>query len=335
MTTTRAWVSHQAGGPATLALEEVQVPRPRGNEVLVRVQAIGINFPDGLLIRDLYQVRPTRPLVPGSEFCGVVEDIGAEATYLQRGDVVVGATGWGAMSEYFAAAEDRLFRIPNTFPPEEAAAFVFTHATAYHALHDAGRIQAGETLLVLGAAGGIGSAAVGLGRAFGAKVIAGASTQQKVDFAMAAGATVGLTYDSDLQTGDGQRAFAATLNELAPGGLDLVLDPVGGPYTEPAMRRLCRGGRHLVVGFAAGIPRVPLNIALLRSCQIIGVDWRTFVERERPANEENLKSLFAMWQREQIHPTVTELFPFEEAPAAIARVEERRAIGKIVVSFHA
>jgi NADPH:quinone reductase len=212
---------------------------------------------------------------------------------------------------------------------------VFTHATVFHALHDAGRIQAGRNVADIWRRRGIGSAAIGLGRAFGAKVIAGASTQQKVDFAMAAGARAGLTYDSDLQTGNGQRAFAATLKELAPGGLDLVLDPVGGPYTEPAMRRLSRGGRHLVVGFAAEIPRVPLNIALLRSCQIIAVDWRTFVEHERPANEENLKSLFAMWQRERIHPTVTEQFPFEEAPAAIARAEARRAIGKIVVSFHA
>lgn len=330
----KAWVSHEAGDPSTLVLEETRIPEPRGDEVLVRVQAVGVNFPDGLFIRDLYQIKPPRPFVPGSEFCGVVEKTGANATHLKRGDVVVGASGWGAMSEYVALPEDRLFRIPDDLPREEAAAFLFTYATAYHALHDSGRLSAGETLVVLGAAGGVGSAAVGVGKALGATVIAGASTQAKIDFAVGCGATDGLVYDADLPTGDGQRELTRQLKALAPAaGVDVVLDPVGGPYTEPALRSLARGGRHLVVGFAAGIPRVPLNIALLRSCHIIGVDWRTFIQEERAANEKNMEVLFALWRSRQIQPQVTELFPFEAAPTAIARLDERQAMGKIVVSL--
>ena len=335
MHVTRAWVSHTPGGPATLALKEMRVPEPGVDDVLVRVQAVGVNFLDSLLIRDLYQVKPPRPLVPGGEFCGVVEDAGPAVTQLQRGDVVIGICGWGALSEYIAVAEDRLVRIPEILPRAEAAAFLFTYATAFHALRDAGRLRSGETLMVLGAAGGVGSAAIDVGAAFGATVIAGASTQAKLDFAMKRGATAGFVYDVDLQAGDGQKALAAELKELVPQGVDVVLDPVGGPYTEPTLRSLAGGGRHLVIGFTAGIPRVPLNLTLLKRCHIIGVDWRTFIQEKPDASERNMETLLAMWQGRVIRPEVTELFPFEAASAAIARLESRQAVGKIVVSIQA
>lgn len=331
----KAWVSHSAGGPETLVLEERPVPTPREGEVLVRVQAVGVNFPDGLLIRDLYQVKPPRPLVPGSEFCGIVEGITAGVTRLQPGDVVIGRCGWGAMSEYVVLPQDRCVRIPDSLPRAEAAAFLFTYATAYHALHDAGRLQAGETLVVLGAAGGVGSAAIEVGRALGARVLAAASTQAKLAFAMSRGAAGGLVYDADLQAGDRQKVLATQLKELAPGGADVILDPVGGAYTEPAMRSLARGGRHLVVGFTAGIPRVPLNLALLKSSHIIGVDWRMFVQEEPEANARNVEALLAMWQDRLIEPQVTERFPLSAAPAAIARLESRDAVGKIVIEMDA
>ena len=329
----KAWVSREAGGPATLALEELPVPEPRADEALVRVQAVGVNFPDSLLIRDLYQIKPPRPFTPGSEFCGVVEDIGPGVTRLQAGDVVIGSCGWGAMADYIALAQDRLVRIPDQAPRTEAAAFLFTYATAYHALHDAARLAAGETLLVLGAAGGVGSAAIDLGAAAGARVLAAASTQSKVDFAVERGATAGLVYDGDLLEGPGQKELAARLKEALPNGADVVLDPVGGAYTEPALRSLKRGGRHLVIGFTAGIPRVPLNLALLKSCHIIGVDWRTFIREEPETNARNINTLLAMWQNRSISPAVTELFPFEKAPEAINRLESRKAAGKIVVDL--
>jgi NADPH2:quinone reductase len=329
----KSWVSHTAGGPDMLVLQERPVPTPAEGELLVRVHAVGVNFPDSLLIRDLYQVKPPRPLVPGSEFCGVVEDRGAGVAGFERGDVVIGRCGWGAMSEYIALPQGRCVRIPSDLPRHEAAAFMFAYATAYHALHDAGGLQPGETLLVLGAAGGVGAAAVDVGRALGAKVLAAASSDQKLAFATAQGAGGGVVYDADLQPGDGQKAFAAQLKALAPAGVHMVFDPVGGAYTEPALRSLARGGRHLVVGFTAGIPRVPLNLTLLKSSRIVGVDWRSFVQEEPHANARNVQALLRMWQERLINPQVTEVFPFAAAPGAIARLESRAALGKIVVSL--
>lgn len=331
----KAWISQHAGGPETLALEERPVPVPQPGELLVRVQAVGINFPDSLLIRDLYQVKPPRPLVPGSEFCGVVEALGPGVTQFRRGDVVIGRCGWGAMSEYVAMAQDRCVRIPATLPRAAAASFLFTYATAYHALHDAAGLQAGETLLVLGAAGGVGSAAIDVGRALGARVLAAASSPAKLEFALSRGASGGLVYDADLQPGEGQKLLAAKLKALAPEGVQVVLDPVGGPYTEPALRSLARGGCHLVVGFTAGIPRVPLNIALLKRSRIVGVDWRMFVQEQPAANARNVEALLGLWQGQAIAPQVSEIFPFAAAPAAIARLESRAALGKIVVALEA
>ncbi|RYY68990.1 MAG: NADPH:quinone oxidoreductase family protein, partial [Comamonadaceae bacterium] len=197
----KAWVSHAAGGPETLVLEERPEPQPAPGELLVRVAAVGINFPDGLLLRDLYQVKPPRPLVPGSEFCGTVEAIGAGVTGFTAGDTVIGRCGWGAMAQQVAIAQQRCTRIPPALPAVEAAGFLFAYATAYHALHDAAQLRAGQTLLVLGAAGGVGSAAIEVGRAVGAKVLAAASSQDKLDFALALGASDGLVYDAGLQTG--------------------------------------------------------------------------------------------------------------------------------------
>lgn len=331
----RAWLSRSAAGPEALALEQVPLPEPGPAEVLVRVRAVGVNFTDSLLIRDLYQVKPDRPLVPGGEFNGIVEELGSAVTDLQRGDAVIGICGWGALAEYIAVAADRLVRIPQSLPRTRAAAFLFTYATAYHALHDAGRLDKGETLLVLGAAGGVGSAAIDVGTALGATVIAAASTPTKLDFAIKRGAAAGLLYDVDLQVGDAQKALAGELKQLVPGGVDIILDPVGGAYTEPALRCLAGGGRHLVVGFTAGIPRVPLNLVLLKHCHIIGVDWRTFIQEEQDANRRNIQALLDLWQNHLIEPAVTELFRFEAAPAAIARVESRQAVGKIVIDVGA
>lgn len=327
----KAWMSHVAGGPETLVLEDLPTLHAADGELLVRVQAVGVNFPDGLLIRDRYQVKPSRPFAPGGEFCGVVEGVGAGVSRFQAGDMVLGRCGWGAMVERIALSQDRCVRIPAGFPPVEAAAFLFTYATAYHALHDAARLQPGETLLVLGAAGGVGSAAVDLGRAAGARVLACASSEAKLAFARSQGAADGLVYDAELQPGDAQKALAQRLKGLAPAGVDVVFDPVGGAYAEPALRSLARGGRHLVVGFTAGIPRMPLNLTLLKSCHIIGVDWRAFVNEEPEANASNVDALLTLWSQRRIQPQVTDVFDLDNAPEAIRRIESRDAMGKLVV----
>jgi NADPH2:quinone reductase len=329
----KAWMSHAAGGPEMLVLEERPEPEAGEGELLVRVQAVGVNFPDGLLIRDRYQVKPPRPFAPGGEFCGVVERVGAGVSGFRAGDVVLGRCGWGAMAERIALSQERCVRIPAGFPPDEAAAFLFAYATAYHALHDEARIQPGETLLVLGAAGGVGSAAVDLGRAAGARVLAGASSEAKLAFARSCGAADGLVYDADLPPGEAQQALARRLKALAPGGVDVVFDPVGGAYAEPALRSLGRGGRHLVVGFTAGIPRMPLNLALLKRCRIIGVDWRAFVNEEPEANARNVDALLSLWAQRRVRPQVTEVFDMASAPEAIRRMESRSVMGKLVVSL--
>lgn len=327
----KAWRSHRPGGPETLVLEEIDVPRPVDDEVLVRIRAVGINFPDALFIRDLYQVKPPRPLIPGSEFCGVVAARGPRADALNVGDAVIGRCGWGALAEHLALPQARCVRVRDDLPRAEAAAFQFAYATAYHALHDQAMLRPGETLLVLGAAGGVGTAAVEIGRALGATVYACASSQAKVDHALARGAHGGLVYDAAPTPGAAQKALAAQLKALVPAGADVVFDPVGGDYTEPALRSLARGGRHLVVGFTAGIPRVPLNLALLKSARIVGIDWRTFVADQPEANARNVAALLALWDQGRIAPQVSEVFPFSAAPDAIARLESRQAIGKIVV----
>jgi|SRR5450830_1364549 len=329
----KVWVSREPGGPESLVLEDWPIPTIGDGELLIRVRAVGVNFPDSLLIRDMYQVKPPRPLVPGSEFCGVVEQVGADSRQFARGDVVIGRCGWGAMSEYLALSQDRCVKIPDRLPTAEAAAFQFAYATAYHALHDAGRLRSGETLLVLGAAGGVGAAAVEVGRAMGARVIAAVSSSAKLEFAKTRGADDGVIYDAGLHAGEGQKEFASDLKRILPNGADVVFDPVGGVYSEPVLRNLGRGGRLLVVGFTAGIPRVPLNLTLLKRAHIVGVDWRMFIQEEPAANASNLQTLLKMWHDGLLSPQVTERFALSMAPDAIARLESRAALGKIVVTL--
>jgi NADPH2:quinone reductase len=331
----QAWVSHAPGGPETLVLEERPVPTAGDQELLVRVQAVGINYPDGLLIRDLYQLKPPRPLVPGSEFCGVVERVGSGCQGFQEGDTVIGRCGWGAMAQRIALSAERCVKLPAALPPTQAAAFLFAYATAYHALVDAARLRPGETVLVLGAAGGVGSATIDLSRALGARPLAAASSEHKLRFARSCGALDGLVYDPALAEGAAQRSLAQDFKRLAPDGVNVVVDPVGGAYAEPALRSLAPGGRHLVLGFTAGIPRMPLNLALLKRCHILGVDWRAFVQDAPEANARNVQALVSLWTAGRLRPRVTEVLPWRQAPEAIARLERRDALGKLVVDLQA
>jgi NADPH2:quinone reductase len=323
--------SRVSGGPETLVWEEAAEPTPAPREVLIDVRAVGINFPDWLMIRDLYQLKPPRPFAPGGELAGRVRSVGAEVTRFSRGERVIAMPGWGALAERVAVDEDRCIAIPAAMSFEEGATLVATYGTSIYALQQRARLQPGETLLVLGAGGGIGIAAVELARAMGARVIAAASSQEKVDFALAAGATAGVVYSSGALDKSQQRALTEALRTACGGGADVVLDPVGGDYAEPALRALHWDGRYLVVGFTAGIPKPPLNLVLLKGSAVLGVLFGAWVARAPAAFKGAVDELFGLYAKGLIKPRISARFPRAGAAAAILAVGERRALGKIVV----
>jgi NADPH:quinone reductase len=328
----KALLSHGAGGPETLVLTDVPEPEPGANEVLVAVRACGINFPDGLLIRDKYQIRPPRPFAPGSDIAGIVARVGTSVTGFRPGQHVIGRLGWGGLSQMVAVPEDRCVAIDAAMPFDQAAAFIFTYGTAYYALVDRGHLSAGETVLVLGASGGVGIAAVQTAVALGAHVVAAASSHERLSVALANGAACGVVYPRSFTGKDAGRALAAEFKQLCgPPGADIVLDPVGGPYAEPALRAVARDGRYLVVGFTAGIPAVPLNLPLLKSCSVVGVDWGAFVRGNPTGAASNAAAALALYRAGKLAPQISERFTLAEAPAAIARLESRAATGKLVV----
>lgn len=330
----KALLSRIPGGAESLSVEEIEESAPGPNEVLVRVRACGVNYSDTLLIRDLYQVKPPRPFSPGAEVCGDIERIGEGVAGLVPGDRVIGRCGWGGMAEKLVLTADRCVRIPPDAPVAKAAAFLFSYATAYHALTDRAGLQRGETLLVLGAAGGVGSAAIQIGCALGARVLAAASSEEKLDFARGIGAQGGYVYPAAVDAGEGAKALAAGFKELTgKAGADVIFDPVGGVYTEAALRSIARDGRHLVVGFTAGIPKLPLNLTLLKSCQVIGVDWRTFIIHHAARNEANTADLLRMWREGTLSPPDPHIYRLEHAAQAIARLAARDVAGKLVVSI--
>ncbi len=330
----KALLSKAPGGPASLVLEEVADPAPRAREVVVRVAACGVNFPDSLVIEDKYQMRPPRPFSPGGEVSGVIESVGAEVAGFRIGQRVLASTGWGGMAEKVAVAAARLMAMPDAMPFDEAAALLFTYGTSYHALKDRAHLNAGESLLVLGAAGGVGSAAVELGKAMGARVIAAASTRDKVDLAKSWGADSGAVYPA----GPFDKEGAKKLTELfksacGESGADVVYDSVGGDYSEAALRAIAWRGRFLVIGFPAGIARIPLNLALLKGCDILGVFWGEFARRDPKANAANNAELIALYSAGKIKPRVSARFPLARAGEAIALLAGRGALGKVVVTI--
>lgn len=328
----RALLSTRPGGPETLELTELPDPAPGAGEVVVRVRAVGVNYPDVLIIEDRYQFRPERPFAPGGEIAGEVEAIGAGVSNLEPGDRVLAMPGWGGMVERLAVAADRCLKIPDAMPFEEAAAFVMTYGTSYYALKDRAGLKAGETLLVLGAAGGVGAAAVELGKAMGARVIAAASSEDKIAFARQLGADDGLVYPrGELDKAASKALAGAFKTACGPDGADVVYDAVGGGYAEPALRAMNWNGRYLVVGFPAGIPSIPLNLTLLKSVQIVGVFWGAHVAREPARHAANMAELFKLYAEGRIRPRVTRTWPLERAGEAIAALAGRQASGKLVV----
>jgi len=320
----RAVLCKQFGPPETLVVEDIPALSPARGEVVVRVKAAGVNFPDSLIIQNKYQLKAPLPFSPGGEFAGVVSAVGEGVTRFAPGQAVIGWTGWGAFAEEIAVAHERLLPMPEGMPFDVGGSFLMTYGTCYHALHDRGQLKAGETVLVLGAAGGIGMAAVEIAKALGARVIAAASSAEKLRACREHGADETIDY----QTED----LRERLKALTGGSVDVVCDPVGGRWTEPALRSVAWRGRFIVLGFASGeIPKIPLNLPLLKGFSIVGVFWGDFTRRE-PANaERDLHDLVALYRARKIRPLVHGRYALEETKDALHALMERKVKGKVVI----
>src|SRR5512145_1147378 len=322
----KAVLCKQYGPPDSLAIEEVESPHPGANEVVVSVKAASLNFPDVLIIQNKYQFKPPLPFSPGSELAGVVKEVGPGVERFKPGDRVMAFTTYGAFAEEVKTEATRLIRLPQKMDFVTGAAFLLTYGTTDHALRDRAALSSGETLLVLGAAGGVGLAAVEVGKALGARVIACASTGEKLAVCRDHGADETINYATeDLR----ERIRALTGGR----GADVVYDPVGGPYSEPAFRSIAWRGRHLVVGFAAGeIPKLPLNLALLKGASVVGVFWGDFARREPARFAESVKQLTKWYAEGRLKPHVSQTFPLEKAAEALKAMAARQVKGKVVLT---
>ena len=326
--------SHTPGGPDTLRLDTIDAPEPGRGEVRVAVKAAAINYPDVLIIEDKYQMRPPRPFAPGGEIAGVVDALGEGVEGMSVGDRIIAVPGFGGLAEQVVIPAKSAIPLPDSHSFTDGAAMLLTYATAIHALEDRARLGEGDDMLVLGAAGGVGLAAIELGKAMGARVVAAVSSEDKAEAARAAGADEALVYPRGEMDRNAQNALAQQFKDAASGeGFDVVLDPVGGAYAEPALRSLGWQGRYLVVGFPAGIPAPPLNLTLLKEAEVSGVFWGAFAARDPRANAAHVAELFRLWDAGKISPKVTATFPLERGGEAIATLASRAAIGKIVVTM--
>ena len=330
----KAVLSKEVGGPETLVVEELESPTPGKGEVLIDVAACAINFPDSLIIKDMYQMKPPRPFSPGGEISGTIAALGEGVSGWQVGDRVIAGTGAGGLREQVVLSAARLFKVPEGIDLVQASALLMTYGTTIHGLKDRGDIKAGDTVLVLGAAGGVGLSAVELAKAYGARVVAAVSTEEKGEVAKRAGADEVVIYDRAPFDKDQSKALAQQFKDaVGPEGADIVYDIVGGDYSEPALRSIAWEGRFLVIGFPAGIAKMPLNLTLLKSCDIRGVFWGAFTAREPERNAANIAELFQLWQDGKIAPLISETYPLDKAHEAIAKLESRSAIGKLVVTM--
>ena len=324
MSTHRAIVCKDNKGYKSLVFESVQTPVPEGDEVLIEIEAAGMNYPDVLITQGKYQFQPPYPFSPGGEFAGRVIARGDKAKKLNIGDRIVALPGWGAFQEKAVISEDKCIKIPTSMPSLVAAGFLFTYGTSIHALKDRGQLKVGQTCLILGAAGGVGIAAIEISKALGATVIAAASTKEKLEVCKKFGADYVINYtEENLKN----RVMEITKSV----GVDVVYDAVGGSHAEPAIRSMAWRGRYLVIGFVGGIPKIPLNLTLLKGCSIVGVFWGSFTNREPQAFEDDVKTLVKWYEEKRIKPAPTQVFSLQEAPKAIGLLEDRKIMGKAVV----
>ena len=321
----KALLCTQFGLPDTLMVKEIPDPIPASNQILIEVEACGVNFPDVLIIQNKYQFKPELPFVPGGEVAGKILALGDQVQGFQIGQPVLALCGWGGFAEKVAVDIDRVFPLPPGLSAEVAATTLYTYGTSYHALKDRANLQGGETLLVLGAAGGVGLAAVELGKLMGAKVITAASSEEKLALCREKGADLTINYETE--------DLKSRIKELTDGkGVDVVYDPVGGKFTEPALRGMAWKGRYLIVGFANGeIPQIPMNLPLLKGCSIMGVFWGQFSKVEAKASFQNIRQLVTWIQEGKIKQHIGRNYSLEEAPEALQAILDRKMLGKGVV----
>ncbi|GAA3993980.1 NADPH:quinone oxidoreductase family protein [Comamonas faecalis] len=320
-----AWLCTQPTGVDALTWTELPTPAPAAGEVLIEIEAASLNFPDLLIVQNKYQIKPPLPFVPGAEFAGVVRAVGEGVKHLQAGQRVACLMGTGGFATHVVAPAWRCIALPDGFPAVDAAAFIMTYATSWHALMDRGQLKAGETVLVLGAAGGVGTAAIQIAKAAGARVIAAASSDEKCELCRQVGADAVINYS--------QQDLRETLKALTEGkGPDVVYDPVGGDFAEPALRSIAWRGRYLVIGFAAGpIPQLALNLPLLKGASIVGVFWGEFAKREPQANAAMMAELVRWYREGKIKPVIDATLPMAQLPQAYARMGSRAVKGKLVL----
>ena len=321
----KALLCTRLGTPDDLELSDIPEPAPGAGEAVVRVKAASLNFFDTLIIAGKYQYKPTPPFSPAAEFAGTIESVGDGASAFKPGDRVIGYMTYGAAREKVAISTDRLIKMPDGLDFDRAAGVCITYGTTYHALKDRGAIKASETLAVLGASGGVGLAAIELGKLMGARVIACASSDEKIAFARKHGADEGINYASE--------DLKDALRRLTDGrGANVIYDPVGGPYSEPALRSIAWEGRFLVVGFAAGdIPKLPLNLVLLKGCSVVGVFWGSFIERDPQRHRANTAQLLEWCAQGKLSSHVHAVYPLAEAPKALKAIAARQVMGKVIL----
>ena len=328
----KAFLCKEFGPVDSHQVEEIDDPIAGPGQVVVDIKATGISFPDVLIVQGLYQFKPPFPFSPGSEISGVVSSVGEGVTMYKEGDRVMGSIGSGGLREKGVYLEQQLMPLPETMDFNTAAGFPLNYGTTYHAFKQRGELKAGQSVLVLGAGGGLGITAIHIAKAMGAKVIAAASSQEKIDLCKKEGADEGIIYEREMDR-DLQKKFSDQIKEVTGGGVDMIYDLVGGDYAEPALRAIARHGKYLVIGFTAGIPKMPLNLTLLKECQIVGVFWGQFAGVEYAENQQNFKELFDLHAEGKIKPFVTETYSLDESATAIKTLEDRKVLGKVVVSM--
>lgn len=325
----QAWLCENPVGVDALTWQTLPTPDPGPREVLIEIHAASLNFPDLLIVQNKYQIKPPLPFVPGAEYAGIVSAAGSEVKHLQVGQPVACLSGTGGFGTHTLAPAALCMPLPPGFDLVDAAAFIMTYATSYHALIDRAALKAGETVLVLGGAGGVGTAAIQIAREAGARVIAAASSPDKCDLCMAAGAHATLNYSEHTPSGSLREAIKAATDGKGP---DVIYDPVGGDFAEPAFRSIAWRGRYLVIGFASGpIPSLPLNLPLLKGASIVGVFWGDFAKREPEANAAMMQTLAQWYLQDRIKPVIDRTLPMSELPQAYALMGSRQVKGKLVL----
>lgn len=331
----RAILCKDYGPPESLVLEDIESPTTGENDVVIKVHNAAVNYPDVLVIQNLYQIKPPLPFSPGGEISGEVIASGDKVDTLKIGDRVMAVIGTGGFREEIAVPAALCMPIPDSLDFKIAAAMGLTYGTSYHALKDRARIQAGETLFIMGASGGVGLAAVELGKSMGARVIAAASSEDKLQVCRDHGADDTLLYKTGGLSPDEQKAFSEEVKNLTDGkGVNVVYDAIGGDYAEPAVRAMAWGGRYLVVGFVAGyIPKIPLNLTLLKGTSLVGVFWGRFNAEQPKDARQNIIELIGMLQDGEIKPHISGVYPLEDAAKALTQMADRKVTGKLVVDM--